>query len=194
MFLALVLGLAGAMQSPAVGSSCGEESRILNEDIATFDQDPQRGWRSVASQPGCRTKAAELIRIYREMLQMRIDSLVWHEGQILAELGRTSEAIVLFQRAKRPTSMLGQSQDAWNTYADATIAFLKHDLAALKQARQRLAALPAPTIMQRQPDGTFQPSLSAGPPPNLDVVDGLITCFDRSYAEAYGSSSCRKNQ
>ncbi|MEM1246425.1 MAG: hypothetical protein AAGK22_08635 [Acidobacteriota bacterium] len=28
-------------------------------------------------------------------------------------------------------------------------------------------------------------------PPNLDVVDGLLRCFDRPYAEAYGAS-CRR--
>jgi len=121
---------------------------------------------------------------------MRLDGLVWHEGQLRAELGQTAEAIRLFQRARRPDVLLGQSQENWNAYVDATVAFLKGDRAALLSARARLAASPIPTITERQSDG----SLRASKPdrqPNLDVVDGLIACFGRPYAEAYGSRNCR---
>ncbi|UUL83896.1 hypothetical protein [Sphingomonas qomolangmaensis] len=191
MVVAIVIALAAVVQSPAVEAPCGDEVQILNEDLDTFDQDPRKGWRSVVARTNCRAKAAELLRIYREMLQMRLDSLAWHEGQVLAELGRVTEAIAIFQQAKRRDVVLDQPQEGWNAYADATIAFLRRDRIALQQARKRLAATPIATTMERQPDGSFRPSSSASRPPNLDVVDGLIKCFDRSYAEAYGSSSCR---
>ena len=193
MVVAIILALAAAAQSPTVAAPCGDEARILNEDLDTFDQDPQKGWRSVAARPNCRAKAAELMRVYREMLQMRLNSLVWHEGQVLAEMGRATEAIALFQRAKRPNSVLGQSQEGWNAYADATIAFLRRDRIALQQARKRLVAAPIPTTMERLPDGSFRSGSHASQAPNLDVVDGLIKCFDRSYLEAYGSPSCRSS-
>ena len=108
-------------------------------------------------------------------------------------MGRATEAIALFQRAKRPNSVLGQSQEGWNAYADATIAFLRRDRIALQQARKRLVAAPIPTTMERLPDGSFRSGSHASQAPNLDVVDGLIKCFDRSYLEAYGSPSCRSS-
>jgi len=189
VFLAMLL--AAAIASPPAGElQCGDEARLLNQDITTFDQDPRDGWRSVANRPGCRAHAADLLRAYRAMLQMRLDGLVWHEGQLRAELGQTAEAIRLFRRARRPDVVLGQSQVIWNAYVDATIAFLESDRAALLGARARLAATPTPTIMGRQSDGSLRASKPARQP-NLDVVDGLIACFGRPYAEAYGSSDCR---
>ncbi|MGQ0559359.1 MAG: hypothetical protein ACT4OE_07215 [Sphingosinicella sp.] len=148
-----------------------------------FDQDMNGGWRELARRPGCRERAADLIRAYRESRQRGIGSLYWHEGQLRAGLGQNEEAIRLFDRARHPTD-----EDGWNAYVDATTAFLRGDREGLVAARARLASLPPP------PD--FRSWRSAdGPPPrwplNLDVVDGLVRCFGRPYAEAYGSLACR---
>jgi hypothetical protein len=35
-----------------------------------------------------------------------------------------------------------------------------------------------------------QPAMKVRWPPNLDVVDGFLNCFDKSYDEAYGAA-CR---
>ena len=191
MFFAALLAVAVTSPVAASDARCGDDAQILNQDIQTFDQDPQKGWRSVASRLECRAHAAELLREYREMLQMQLDGLAWHEGQLRAELGQIDEAIGLFERARRPEVVLGQRQEIWNAYVDATIAFLKGDRVALLRARARLAAAPVPAIMQRQPDGSLRAS-KASAPPNLDVVDGLIECFGRPYVEAYGSR-CRRN-
>ena len=193
MFFAALLAVAVTSPVGARDSRCGDDAHILNQDVQTFDQDPQKGWRSVADRLECRAHAAELLREYREMLQMRLDVLAWHEGQLRAELGQIDDAIRLFERARRPEVVLGQRQEIWNAYVDATIAFLKGDRASLLRARERLAVAPVPVIMQLQPDGSLRAS-KPDAPPNLDVVDGLIACLGRPYFEAYGSQCRRQAQ
>ncbi len=61
----------------------------------------------------------------------------------------------------------------WNDYVSATEAFLKGDLAALKAAREKIAA--APRLI--------------GDAENLEVVDRLIANFGKPYAEAYGTAA-----
>ena len=66
-------------------------------------------------------------------------------------------------------------------------------------ARERLSQLKPPGEIQLDEQGRFEITLDDGQkfkmrwPPNIDVVDGLIHCFDRSYDEAYGSA-CRPAQ
>jgi hypothetical protein len=61
----------------------------------------------------------------------------------------------------------------WNDYVSATLAFLNKDIEKLRHHRDRIANGPEWN----------------GSKGNLDVVDGLIKCFDKPYAVAY--SSCR---
>jgi len=61
----------------------------------------------------------------------------------------------------------------WNLYVDATTAFVQRDREALLLSRHKLATAPA-----RYWSGLKAPS-------NLDVVDGLVRCFERTYADAY---------
>jgi hypothetical protein len=67
---------------------------------------------------------------------------------------------------------------------DATIAFLRGDRPALLAARTALAALPRPADFAPR-DVQGRP-VAMNWPPNLNVVDGLLACFGRPYAEAYG--------
>jgi hypothetical protein len=76
---------------------------------------------------------------------------------------------------------------AWAEYALATVAFLHHDLPALKAARARLVAIPEPPEYQQFLKTVPPAGLAAAKwPLNLNVVDGLITCFGKPYSEAYG--------
>ena len=37
-----------------------------------------------------------------------------------------------------------------------------------------------------------RPEIKARSPPNLEVLDGLLRCFDESYTMAYGATRCRQ--
>jgi len=161
-----------------------------------FDQ-TEKGWRSLDAKPGCHVAAADLIATYRRANWGKIDAngvaiSYWHEGQARAIGGETKLAIPLLLAGVNPgftgagpevdrqSSPLGMANAQ---YALATVAFLQADLATLKLARARLAELPAPESykgIRPEPVG------AAKWPPNLNVVDGLIACFGKPYAVAYG--------
>jgi hypothetical protein len=156
-----------------------DRAAMMALDQQAFDQDPAGGWRRLARDPRCRMAAADLIRDYREARGLTATILFFHEGQIRAVAGQNEAAIALFERSRHT------DEDAigWNHYVAATIAFLRGDRPALLAARTALAA------QQRPAD--FDPRDSQGRPvdmswpPNLNVVDTLLACFGRSYAEAY---------
>jgi hypothetical protein len=92
-------------------------------------------------------------------------------------MGDYQQAEGLFEQSRVPHI---PAFKAWNIYVDATIAFLHRDRDALLKARTKLAEVPPEA---GRPDSK---------PMNLDVVDGLLRCFDRSYADAY--SACRGSE
>jgi hypothetical protein len=135
-----------------------------------FDRDTEKGWREVASRPGCEIAAAELIKIFREHNGSNAKILVWHEGQLRAVSGETRRAIELFQASRRE----GEDPYGFNIYTDASIAFLRNDYKSLVTLRRKLAAVDWP----------------GGDNPNLRVVDGFVRCFGRSYRDVY--YECRR--
>jgi len=96
----------------------------------------------------------------------------------------------LFSGAYKPDPHKGR---AWNLYADATIAFLQQDKAALQKAHDTLAALPVSEeekasrrqFLKDNPNVTL-PDGFIDAPQNLSPVRDFLNCFDRPYAEAYG--------
>jgi hypothetical protein len=92
-------------------------------------------------------------------------------------MGDNQQARGLFEQSRVPQIPVFK---AWNVYVDATIAFLDRDRDALLKARTRLAEIPP------------EAGKPNSKPMNLDVVDGLVRCFDRSYRDAY--SACRGNE
>jgi len=179
--LALLAALSlQAAAPPPTPHPCQVDRRaMLALGMDAFDQDMQGGWRPLAERPGCESAAADLIREYRDFLQDRIPILYWHEGQLRANLGQNEEAARLMDRTRRAS---GDERAAWwNPYVDGTIAFLRGDRAALIAARARLAAAPRSADM---------PADRAWPP-NLAVLDGLITCFGRPYRETF-ADACRR--
>jgi hypothetical protein len=156
---------------------------LLDLDRNAFDQDMEGGWRAL-DQRGCTAQAADLIAEYRRRHRDENTILYWHEGQLRASLGQSQRAIELFLKTRHPEP----DDFGWNFYVDATLAFLRHDRNGLVAARRALAALPKPA--------DFHPTDVAGRPihldwpPNLAAVDGLVACFGKGYAEAYGMS-CR---
>lgn len=165
-------------------SSCNyNEEAMLALSPREFDQDLDNGWRQIVQHNTCHEAAANLIRSYytkHDLSSGAMRTFVWHEGQLRAEVGQYQQAVRLMKQAKKApdTDISG-----WNYYVDATIAFLQSDKNALKAERAKLAAVP-------KPEG-FNPTDADGRPidvkwpPNLEIVDKFIRCFEHSYADAY---------
>lgn len=162
---------------------------LLALPFERFDQDLTGGWRALESK-GCPVAAAEVLRRYRDEHRPLTDAqrslLSWHEGQVLAFMGSYQRAIPLLLAGIPVDDTIGFAH-----YALGTVAFLQRDKPALLAARARLTAMPKPsdwtdevTVMVNDKPVSF----STPWPPNVNVLDGLITCFDRPYKQAY---SCR---
>ena len=161
-----------------------DRDAMLALDEQAFDQDMNGGWRTLARDP-CLEVAADLIRDYREVNEIETSISYWHEGQLRATAGMRDEAIPLLEKARHDPD---EDKFGWNYYVDATIAFLNSDKAALEKARENLAQI-------HKPENLPMNDINGNPieiswPPNLDVVDGLIACFEKNYSEAYGIN-CR---
>jgi hypothetical protein len=175
-----------------------DKARLMALDEQHFDQDTSNGgggWRAVAAKPGCKLAAADLLRDYRDAHGSQSGILYWHEAQLRALVGDYKHATLLMERSRKP---MNADPAGWNPYVDATIAFLRKDRSALGEARSRLAVV-QPMPDQGMPpvkDGFIELSMANGQtmkmrwPPNLEVVDGLIRCFDKPYSIAYGND-CR---
>lgn len=173
------------------GADCSaDRAEMLSLGETAFDQG-DGGWRSLAKRE-CYREAANLIRDYRQAHSLESQTISWmHEAQMRAYAGDYAGAVLLLPKAKHKMDGHG-----WNAYLDATIAFLNRDRAALVEARNRLAGTPLPHTHQWLFDDKGQavdvPAPDPGDPwpPNLNIVDALVRCFDRSYSEAYGSQAC----
>jgi len=184
--LLMAAAIGGALLTAgAVKAECPEaDAGMLALPLHDFDQ-TEHGWRSLDGE-GCERLAAEAIRRYREVnaeaLGAHADTLLWHEAQLRAAAGETEAAIGLMLRSRE------QESDATQPYTDATIAFLRRDREALLAARERLVSLPVPETFARAAARYAETYPDLPPlnwPLNLDVVDGLIACFDQPYREAY---------
>lgn len=196
--IALVFSLTACATAPAGRTCAYDEQEMLSMSEEAFDQDLSNGgggWRKLARISGCEVAAADLIAAYRTR-HTSSTTLLWHEGQLRAFAGQTERAVPLLLDSKHDaaTDLAG-----WNDYVDATVAFLRGDRERLLAARDRLAATPYPSVGGMPPlvDGVMeiatapgQPPMRIRWPPNIDVVEGLVACFERSYAEAY-SGHCR---
>ena len=147
----------------------------IQADFNHFDQDLSNGgggWRAIAHK-GCYLESATLIETWHLQnlgsLQDWQDRILWwHAGQLYAMDNLYPTAIQRFQKAKNPNE-LPTDTFKWNAYADASIAFLKGDLTALKAARENLATAPDAQM-------------------NLKLVDAFIRCFGKPYSVAYDSN------
>lgn len=192
--------LASASQAApaqtAVPAGCEHDrARLLALDENRFDQDLDGGWRTLAEKPGCKLVAADLIRDYRQAHGNDAGLLYWHEAQVRAFAGQTEAAIDLMKKSRSPAQA---DAGGWDAYVDASIAFLRRDRPALDKARQELAAVPFPTDKGLPPlkNGIVEMPMEDGKtmkmrwPPNIDVVDGFVNCFDKPYEQAY-ANACR---
>ncbi len=155
---------------------------MLEMTFIEFDQGVD-GWRSLDASLACSDHADDVLAEYRSLHGSRLSPanvslLIWHEAQVLAAKGDAAKSADLMRKAAFP----GEPQ--WQRlYREGSIAFLEGDLAGLEAAKNSLAGLPRdPSLIT--PGGT-----EAAWPPNLDVLEGLISCFGKPYSVAY---ACRR--
>jgi hypothetical protein len=163
-----------------------DRAEMLALDKNAFDQDFEGGWRSVAHQDGCEIEAADLIRDYIVEHDIQATIFFFHQAQLRAMAGQTEQALELFQQTRKPASETDRF--GWNHYVDATIAFLNKDQEALLAAKAALEATRKPDDFNPV-DVNGNPVVHVNWPPNLNVVDGFIDCFERDYDWAYSNCS-----
>lgn len=173
-----------AQTDPSVDPCAVDQEAMLALSAQDFDQSDDKGWRPLGDIAECRTAAAELIRAYRRanwrsMTTGQVHTSYWHEGQMRAASGDTERAVPLLMAGTNPSSVGGAE------YPLGTIAFLRGDRAGLILARERLAALPAPSDLEEMREAARQAGAEFEWPPNLHVLDRLIACFGKPYSEAY---------
>lgn len=198
LFLAV---LAACAAIPPANRCSHDKEALLALDENAFDQDLSNGgggWRKIGNVPGCELAAAELISAYRAKYPSSSSTLAWHEGQMRASAGQYSLAIPLLLSAKKDPA---KDMAGWNHYVDATVAFLRNDKTQLLQARDRLATVPYPADSGMPslragyiefPAQPGKPAMKIRWPPNIDVVEGFVACYGKSYDKAY-SSLCRSS-
>lgn len=180
--LAIVLALAAAIAPISPIDMCTiDRIAALSLEEAAFDQGGD-GWRSLA-RPGCFLAAADLIAAYRAEHPGHGAMLYFHEAQMRAAGGDYAAAAPLFDAARSGENEW-RVDTGWNDYVAASVAFVRRDLATLTQHRERLASLPPPPLQPEVADAARAEPIPEGWPFNLDVVDRLIACFDKTYAEA----------
>lgn len=189
VLFAVLFALATA---PTPANCTFDKAVLLAMSFDDFDQGPN-GWRMLQRRPECQAAIPDLIAEWRvkhwgNMNSQELHLNYWHEGQARALAGQTDKAVTLLLAGNWP-----ESTGDFTDYALGTVAFLQHDLAGLKAARARLAALtPPPDLAARREAFKARNKVDMVWPPNLDVLDGFINCFDRPYREAY-DPACRKS-
>lgn len=177
----LCLGMAACAEA-RVDSCRASADAMLEMSFHDFDQGTG-GWRSMDNSLACSDHADDVLAEYRArrgpgLGPANVSLLMWHEAQVLAAQGDTARSVDLMKRAAYP----GEPQ--WQQlYREGSIAFLQGDLALLQAARNRLSRLP------RDPGLIVADGQDAVWPPNLDVLDGMISCFGKPYSVAY---ACRR--
>jgi hypothetical protein len=181
LFACLGWGMAISQSQPSPDVCAFDRAKMLALDEQAFDQDFTGGWRTLQREE-CWLVAADLIRDYRKAKSSSSKILFWHEGQMRAFAGQTEPAILLFETTREPVNDVF----GWNLYVDATIAFLNKDKPALLHARAILAKIPKPQNFDLSFKDAQGRVVKFTWPPNINVVDDFINCFDRPYKEAYG--------
>lgn len=153
---------------------------VLSQEFWTFDQSPfgHRYLFGPSAEKLCSLASSKLIDQYILMnktllipYQSRI--LFFHSAQGYAIENKYRKAVSRFQRSFNPEEP-NDTDFHWNAYVSATIAFLRKDINALRQAR-----------------ASFPASPQGGDAVNSKVIDRFIKCLDSPYQDAYdGTGSC----
>ena len=161
--------LAFLLLTAATTAQCevpsAEVKRQIGLSYQQFDSDSGTyGWRRLNGL-ACTDSAIALLGSFEKANGARLSQadhseIAFHQGQTLAFNGREPEALRHFQRA------LGIGGDKeWITYVRANVAFLEHDVEALRRAIQEYSTI-APNSMR------------------MKVLDGFLKCSSETYVKA----------
>jgi len=159
----VVAFMVAATSTCGVPSAEGVAQRSL--PYAEFDsRGAPFGWRALAA-TGCTDAAISLLDEYAKANRSRLSAaesgeVAFHIGQALAMAGREQESIAPFERALHP----GASAE-WSIYVNATLAFLRRDVVALKAARASYETIAPGSV-------------------RLRIIEGLVACPAEPYIKA----------
>jgi hypothetical protein len=158
----MIIVLMGCVSPQASAQQCPAEMdrAQLRLDYESFDA---AGWRELLAR-GCVDAALALLESYRSTNNTHLTEeqkleLAFHLGQALAFSGRDQDSIRYFEQARGGT-------EEWAAYVEATLAFLRHDVAGLAAQRARYLRAPGASDMR------------------VRVIDGFAQCIDSPYAQA----------
>lgn len=185
-FLLVLLWLPAAHAKDCQLTDSDREA-ALELSFKAFDQTPGQGWRPLFEKE-CYAQAADLLEAYAQQHPDAVSEhymLPFHTGQLNALAGNDAAAITWMQRGynERQSKLMN-----WNAFVDAALAFLHHDRSELITQRARV------NEETPMPDARGLPNWAVDKKMNLDVVDGYIACFDKSYAEDYGDDCRQKDK
>lgn len=147
-------------------------------------------WLEIDNKPGCEADGADFIKGYRKnVIGRHIHNLNYREVQFAAVAGQTERGIALMREV-----IAGETVPEMVHYREAELAFLQRDRAALVAAREKLLSLPEPEGFKRyvlRMETRYPDEPQPIWPPNVDVVDRLLNCFEFPYREAY--EGCEKS-
>lgn len=178
MLTALLLAVVQTQAASACSLDADARSGFLAMSYEQFDQTLGEGWRSLEETEECQALAGDLIADYLLYSHVPLEAynvrvLRFHAGQMFAFAGDDDRALAFFQASYGEPYEAGARLD-WNSYVDATIAFLQQDRTTLEAAHARL--------LQQTP-------FENGIIPNLNVADGFLACYGEGYPKAY-SAEC----
>lgn len=116
--------------------STEERQRLMSLDFEAFDQDMNGGWRTYGNQLEFELAAGlieEYMTLHPEIEEGQLSVMKWHTGQMYALADKNEKAIPFMEASKKEEDVM-----SWNTYVDATIAFLKKDKDGLIEKRKEL--------------------------------------------------------
>lgn len=144
---------------------------FLKMDYKSFDQSPpDGGWRMLQDK-GKDMELATLLDGYVScrpgLTSDQKATLIFHAGQIYADMGQTKMAIARFKKSFNKNL---DAQYHWNSYVQGTLGFVEKNMKKIKSARAQ--------ILKKEKDH-----------PYVQTLDNLILCFGKPYKDV---GSCAK--
>jgi hypothetical protein len=189
---AILASFAAAASQLARPECAYDREATLALDVVAFDQTEGKGWRPLYDAQ-CFIEAAKLLRDWqarhrgdfdptKPLDRYILEFLPWHEAQMWAFGDRNDVALPMFESTHKKGE--SSSEVAWNLYVDGTLAFLRRNRPALEAAITELAVVPRPPNWDNAVGADGQP-ISMRWPQNLDVLQGLLRCWEQPYSVAY---------
>jgi hypothetical protein len=167
MLFVYILLIAFKVQATPGAPTPIEFQALMKLDYNSFDQTlPDGGSRAILDHVDAgKTLDAYLVHNFDSLLEWQRVAITWHAGQAYAKADLTELGIARFKKSYAKDKP-ADDKSKWNAYVRGSIAFLEHNEAELKQARDEVVNADAKNV-------------------NGKVLDGFLRCFTKTYREAY---------